>query len=239
MTKLNCDMGESFGIYRAGNDEEIMPLIDIANVACGFHASDPNHMRKTVALAKKHGVKVGAHPSFPDLQGFGRREMKMPRQDIKSMIMYQVGALKSFLDEQGMPLNHIKPHGSLYVMAAKDDNMAHAIADAVETFNVPVFGMANTSHEKVYKDERGLDFIAEFYADLDYDENGKLVIAKGKNAKYDAKIATDRVKRALSEKKVTNTVGKDIDVGCDTICVHSDTPNAVEIIKGIKSAINK
>ena len=239
MTKLNCDMGESFGIYRAGNDEEIMPLIDIANVACGFHASDPNHMRKTVELAKKNKVKVGAHPSFPDLQGFGRREMRMPRQDIKSMIMYQVGALKSFLDEQGMPLNHIKPHGSLYVMAAKDDDMAHAIADAVETFDVPIFGMANTSHEKIYKDERGLKFIAEFYADLDYDENGKLVIAKGKNAKYDAKIATDRVMRALSEKKVTNTVGEDIDVGCDTICVHSDTPNAVEIIKGIKSAINQ
>ena len=239
MTKLNCDMGESFGIYRAGNDEEIMPLIDIANVACGFHASDPNHMRKTVELAKKNKVKVGAHPSFPDLQGFGRREMRMPRQDIKSMIMYQVGALKSFLDEQGMPLNHIKPHGSLYVMAAKEDDMAHAIADAVETFDVPIFGMANTSHEKVYKDERGLNFIAEFYADLDYDENGKLVIAKGKNAKYDAKIATDRVMRALSEKKVTNTVGEDIDVGCDTICVHSDTPNAVEIIKGIKSAINQ
>ena len=99
--------------------------------------------------------------------------------------------------------------------------------------------MAHTAHEKVYKHERGLNFIAEFYADLDYDENGKLVIAKGKNAKYDAKIATDRVMRALSEKKVTNTVGEDIDVGCDTICVHSDTPNAVEIIKGIKSAINK
>ena len=239
MVKLNCDMGESFGIYSAGNDEEIMPLIDIANVACGFHASDPNHMRKTVLLAKKYGVKVGAHPSFPDLQGFGRREMKMPRQDIKNMIMYQVGALKSFLDEQGMPLNHIKPHGSLYVMAAKDENMAHAIADAVETFNVSIFGMANTCHEKVYKDERGLNFVSEFYADLDYDENGKLVIAKGKNATYDSKIATDRVLRAISEKKVTNTVGKDIDVGCDTICVHSDTPNAVEIITSIKSAINK
>ena len=239
MIELNCDMGESFGIYKAGNDEEIMPLIDIANVACGFHASDPNHMRKTVALAKKHGVKVGAHPSFPDLQGFGRREMKMPRQDIKNMIMYQVGALKSFLDEQDIPLNHIKPHGSLYVMAAKDENMAHAIADAVETFNVSIFGMANTCHEKVYKDERGLNFVSEFYADLDYDENGKLVIAKGKNATYDSKIATDRVLRAISEKKVTNTVGKDIDVGCDTICVHSDTPNAVEIIKGIKSALNK
>jgi UPF0271 protein len=239
MTKINCDMGESFGIYSAGNDEEIMPLIDIANVACGFHASDPNHMRKTIELAKKHSVKVGAHPSFPDLQGFGRREMKMPRLDIKNMIMYQVGALKSFLDEQGMPLNHIKPHGSLYVMAAKDENMAHAIADAVETFNVSIFGMANTCHEKVYKEERGLDFISEFYADLDYDENGKLVIAKGKNETYDSKIATNRVLRAVLEKKVTNTVGKDIDVGCDTICVHSDTPNAVEIITSIKSAINK
>jgi len=239
MIKLNCDMGESFGIYRAGNDEEIMPLIDIANVACGFHASDPNHMRKTVELAKKNNVKVGAHPSFSDLQGFGRREIKMPRQDIKNMIMYQVGALKSFLDEQGMVLNHIKPHGSLYVMAAKDENMAHAIADAVETFNVSIFGMANTCHEKVYKDERSLNFVSEFYADLDYDENGKLVIAKGKNETYDSKIATDRVLRAISEKKVTNTVGKDIDVGCDTICVHSDTPNAVEIIKSIKSALNK
>ena len=239
MIELNCDMGESFGIYKAGNDEEIMPLIDIANVACGFHASDPNHMRKTVALAKKHGVKVGAHPSFPDLQGFGRREIKMPRQDIKSMVMYQVGALKSFLDEQDMPLNHIKPHGSLYVMAAKDENMANAIADAVETFNVSIFGMANTCHEKIYKDERGLNFIAEFYADLDYDKEGNLVVAKGKNANYDSKIATKRVMRALKEKKVTNTIGKDINVGCDTICVHSDTPNAVEIITGIKSALSK
>ena len=239
MIELNCDMGESFGIYKAGNDEEIMPLIDIANVACGFHASDPNHMRKTVALAKKHGVKVGAHPSFPDLQGFGRREMKMPRQDIKSMIMYQVGALKSFLDEQGMSLNHIKPHGSLYVMAAKDEDMANAIADAVETFNVSIFGMANTCHEKIYKNERGLNFISEFYADLDYDKNGNLVVAKGKNANYDSKIATKRVMRAIKEKKVTNTIGKDINVSCDTICVHSDTPNAVEIITGIKSAINK
>ena len=239
MIELNCDMGESFGIYKAGNDEEIMPLIDIANVACGFHASDPNHMRKTVALAKKHGVKVGAHPSFPDLQGFGRREMKMPRQDIKNMIMYQVGALKSFLDEQEMSLNHIKPHGSLYVMAAKDEDMANAIADAVETFNVSIFGMANTCHEKIYKNERGLNFVSEFYADLDYDKNGNLVVAKGKNANYDSKIATKRVMRAIKEKKVTNTIGKDINVSCDTICVHSDTPNAVEIITGIKSAINK
>ena len=239
MTKINCDMGESFGIYNAGNDEEIMPLIDVANVACGFHASDPNHMRKTVELAKKYKVKVGAHPSFPDLQGFGRREMRMPKLDLKNMIMYQVGALKAFLDELNMPLNHIKPHGSLYVMAAKDEEIAHAIADAVEAFDVSIFGMANTAHEKVYKDERKLDFIAEFYADLDYDKEGRLVIAKGKNSKYDSKLAVKRCLRAISEKKVKNTSGTDTDVGCDIICVHSDTPNAVQIIKSLKKVLKK
>ncbi len=239
MTKINCDMGESFGIYSAGNDEAIMPLIDVANVACGFHASDPNHIRKTVELAKKHKVKVGAHPSFPDLQGFGRREMKMTKLELKNMIMYQVGALKAFLDELNMPLNHIKPHGSLYVMASKDEEVARAIADAVEAFDVSIFGMANTVHEKVYKNERKLDFIAEFYADLDYDKQGRLVIAKGKNSKYNSKLAVKRCLRAISEKKVKNTSGTDTDVGCDIICVHSDTPNAVKIIKDLKKALKK
>ena len=236
MTEINCDMGESFGIYKAGNDEEIMPLIDIANVACGFHASDPNHMRKTVELAKKNNVKVGAHPSLPDLQGFGRREMKLSNLEIKNIIMYQVGALKSYLDELEIPLNHIKPHGALYGMASKDEEVAHAIADAVAVFNVSIFGMVNTFHEKVYK-ERGLDFIAEFYADLDYDPEGKLIISKGKNKPYDTKLAVDRCLRAISENKVKNTGGTDTVVGCDTICVHSDTPNAIEIIQNLSKAI--
>jgi UPF0271 protein len=155
------------------------------------------------------------------------------------MIMYQVGALKAFLDELDMPLNHIKPHGSLYVMASKDEEMARAIADAVETFNVSIFGMANTAHEKIYKDERKLNFVAEFYADLEYDKEGRLVIAKGKNLKYDSKLAVKRCLRAISEKKVKNTNGTDTDVGCDIICVHSDTPNAVEIIKSLKKALKK
>ena len=236
MTDINCDMGESFSIYKAGNDEEIMPLIDIANVACGFHASDPNHMRATVELAKKNKVKIGAHPSLPALQGFGRREMKLQRYELKNLIMYQVGALKSFLDELELPLNHIKPHGALYGMASKDQEVAHAIADAVVVFNVSIFGMVNTFHEKVYK-ERGLDFIAEFYADLDYDPDGKLIIAKGKNKPYDSALAVERCLRAISENKVKNTGGTDTVVGCDTICVHSDTPNAIEIIQNINNAI--
>ena len=237
MVDINCDMGESFGIYSAGNDKDIMPLIDIANVACGFHASDPNHLRKTVELAKIHNVRVGAHPSLPDLQGFGRREMKLSNLELKNIIMYQVGALKAFLSEQDMPLNHIKPHGALYMMASKDEEVARAVADAVTVFNVSIFGMVNTCHEKVYKYERGLDFVAEFYADLDYDENGQLIISKGQNKPYESQLAVERSLRAIAENKVKNTGGTDTIVGADTICVHSDTPNAIEIITKLNKAI--
>ena len=238
MPLINCDMGESFGVYSLGNDEEIMPLIDAANVACGFHASDPNHIRKTVELAKKFNVKVGAHPSLPDLNGFGRREMKLSNLEIKNVVMYQVGALKAFLDEYEMPLHHIKPHGALYMMAAKEEEVARAISDAIKIFNVKVFGMANTCHEKIYKYERGLDFYKEFYADLDYDTNDTLIIAKGKKNKiYNADIAVERCLRAVAENKVKNTSGKDTLVGADTICVHSDTPNAVEILDKLNKAL--
>jgi len=162
--------------------------------------------------------------------------MKLQRYELKNLIMYQVGALKSYLDELEMPLNHIKPHGALYGMAAKDEEVAHAIADAAVVFNVSIFGMVNTFHEKVYK-ERGLDFIAEFYADLDYDPDGKLIISKGKNKSYDTALAIERCLRAISENKVKNTGGTDTVVGCDTICIHSDTPNAIEIIQNLKNAI--
>ena len=130
---INCDMGESFGLYKMGDDEGLMPHITIANVACGFHASDPSVMAKTVQLAKRHNVKVGAHPSLPDLQGFGRREMKMRPEELTDCIVYQVGALKGFLEREGMPLYHIKPHGSLYGMAARSEEIAKAVADATVT----------------------------------------------------------------------------------------------------------
>ena len=238
MTLINCDMGESFGVYTIGNDEKIMPLIDAANVACGFHASDPNQLRSTVELAKKFNVKVGAHPSLPDLQGFGRREMKLTNLEIKHLVMYQVGALKAFLDEQEMPLHHIKPHGALYMMAARDEEVARAVSDAIKVFNVKVFGMVNTCHEKIYKYERGLDFCSEFYADLDYDEEGTLIIAKGeKNKSYDSNLAVERCIRAIAEKKVKNISGNDTIVGAETICIHSDTPNAVEILTKLNKAL--
>jgi len=152
-----------------------MPFIDLANVACGFHASDPSIMRETVRLAKKHAVKVGAHPSLPDLQGFGRRAMVISPAEVTDLVTYQVGALKAFLDAESVPLNHVKPHGALYGMAARDEKIAGAIADAVRAFAVPILGMAFTAHETVYRD-RGIELIPEFYADLEYDGDGNLIL---------------------------------------------------------------
>jgi len=232
---INCDMGEAFGLYRMGDDEALMPLISVANVACGFHASDFNHMRKTVRLAKAHGVKVGAHPSLPDLQGFGRREMKMPREELANCIIYQVGALRGFLEAEGMALNHLKPHGSLYGMAARDQSVAHAICDAADVFNVPVMGMIGTCHETVYGD-RGHVLIAEFYADLDYDDDGRLIITREHHAVDPLRTAA-RCRRAVAEGNAESINGKDIAVRADSICVHSDTPNAVDVARAVREAL--
>jgi len=232
---INCDMGESFGLYKMGDDEGMMPYITIANVACGFHASDPSVMARTVRLAREHGVKVGAHPSLPDLQGFGRREMKMRPEELTNCIIYQVGALKGFLDREGMPLFHIKPHGSLYGMAARSEETAKAVAAAAKVFDVPVLGMAGTMHEKVYTGE-GLTFISEYYADLDYDDDGNLIITREHHA-VDPKEAATRAVRAVEQGKVASTNGRDVRVRADCICVHSDTPNAVEVARSVKDAV--
>lgn len=234
---INCDMGESFGLYKMGDDEGMMPVISVANVACGFHASDPTVMAKTVSLAKKHGVKVGAHPSLPDLQGFGRREMKMDPAELTNSIIYQVGALKAFLDAKGMPLNHIKPHGSLYGMAARYDDVANAVCDAIELFGVPLYGMSGTLHEEVSK-ARGVSFVAEFYADLDYDQNGSLIITREHEA-VDPGRAAARVVRALKEGKVKSVQGPDVSLRTDIVCVHSDTPGAVNVAKAVRAALGE
>jgi len=224
---INCDMGEGFGLYRLGDDAAMMPHIDLANVACGFHASDPSTMRETVRLAKKHNVKVGAHPSLPDLQGFGRRAMVISPAEVTDLVTYQVGALKAFLDAEDVPLNHVKPHGALYGMAARDEKIAAAIADAVLPFNVPILGMAFTAHEMIYTG-KGIEFIAEFYADLEYDGDGNLILSRIHDAVDPGKAAA-RVLRVIRDRVVTTTAGKDIPVKATTICVHSDTPSAVAI----------
>jgi len=232
---INCDMGESFGLYTIGDDKGLMPLITIANVACGFHASDPNHMRSTVQLAKTHGVAVGAHPSLPDLAGFGRREMKMGRDEMANLLIYQVGALKGFLDAEGMTLSHIKPHGSLYGMAARQEHIAHAVCDAADVFQVPLFGMAGTLHEEIYT-ARGHRFVAEFYADLFYDDTGGLIITQVHDS-VDPADAAARSLRAIEAGVTASTGNVDVPVGADTVCVHSDTPNAVAVAQAVRAAI--
>ncbi|WP_214368414.1 5-oxoprolinase subunit PxpA [Pseudonocardia sp. H11422] len=235
MVAINCDMGEAFSIYRCGDDEGIMPYITVANVACGFHASDPVVMQKTVALAKKYGVKVGAHPSLPDREGFGRREMKMERGELTASVIYQVGALAAFLKAQGMELNHIKPHGALYGMASRDEEVASAVADAAEVFGVPLMGMANTVHEQVWG-AREAGFLAEYYTDLDYRSDGSLIITR-EHIAYDPAVAAERAVRAVTEGVATAVDGTDIPMRADCVCVHSDTPGAVDLAKAVHDAL--
>ncbi|MGA8644964.1 5-oxoprolinase subunit PxpA [Candidatus Binatus sp.] len=232
---INCDMGESFGIYKMGNDVAIMPFVTIANVACGFHASDPSVMAQTVQLAKRHKVKVGAHPSLPDLVGFGRREMQIHPDEITDCIIYQVGALRGFLEREGVPLNHIKPHGALYGMAARSAEVASAIARAAMVFGVPLVGMSGTLQEEIYT-AKGVAFIAEFYADLDYARDGSLIITR-EHAAVAPKVAAERVLRAIKDGVVKSIDGPDVGVRVESVCVHSDTPGAVEVAQAVHECL--
>jgi 5-oxoprolinase (ATP-hydrolysing) subunit A len=233
--RVNCDIGEAYGAWRLGDDEAIMPHIALANVACGFHAGDPTVMAGTVALAKRHDVAVGAHPSYPDLQGFGRREIEMERAELTAAVLYQVGALQAFLEAEDMELSHLKPHGALYGRAARDPEVAGAIADAAAVFGVPVLGMAGTEHERTYG-ERGLEFVAEYYADLEYDDDGSLIITRTHVA-YDPQAVVARVRRVLDEGVAENASGGQIPMRADCVCVHSDTPGAPELAAAVAGAL--
>lgn len=235
MVAINCDMGESFSIYHCGDDEGLMPFVTVANVACGFHASDPRVMTRTVKLAKRHGVEVGAHPSLPDREGFGRREMKMDREELTAAVVYQIGALSGFLRSEGMELHHVKVHGSLYGMSARDPEVAEAIADAADVFGAPLMGLTGSVHEQVWGG-REAGFIAEYYADLDYRDDGSLIITREHQA-FDPARSAERALRAVTEGKATSESGKEIPVRADSVCVHSDTPNAVELARAVNQAL--
>ena len=233
---INCDMGEAFGIYRMGDDEACLPFITHANVACGFHASDPRVMWRTVRAAKRHGVNVGSHPSLPDLQGFGRREMRLEPDEITAAIVYQTGALKGFLEAEGMALSHIKPHGALYGMAQRDPAVAEAIADAAVVFGVPVFAFANCAMSEVFR-RRGIPFVCEFYADLDYNDDGRNIITR-EHHPVAPEQAAGRVLRAVAEGKTEAVSGKLVDVVAESVCVHSDTPGAIAIARAVREALS-
>jgi UPF0271 protein len=239
---INCDLGESYGSFKVGYDEKVMPYITSANVACGFHAGDPVVMAKTVRLAKQHNVAIGAHPGFPDLMGFGRREMKLTQEEAKNYIIYQVGALQAFAKTIGAELQHVKTHGALYNMAMKDAALAKAIVESVVAVDskLIVFAQLKSKVAEVAT-KAGLRVAYEVFADRAYNSDGSLVSRKIKGAVIeDSKTVTERAIEMVKEKRVIAVNGKAIDLGeVHTICVHGDNLKAVELVKSLQKRLKK
>ena len=234
---LNCDMGESYGHWSFGDDEGIMPFVDCANVACGFHASDPLIMQRTVALALRCGKRIGAHPSLPDREGFGRREMRLPPDELRAAFIYQIGALSGFVTAAGGTLSHVKPHGIIYGMAARDLATATAIAEAAAAFGLPLFGMVGTFHQKA-AENIGIPFVGEFFADLGYGPSGELIIPRVQSA-VDLDRCASRLARALETSTVSKSDGSDMKISFETICIHSDPPNARDVAATARTVIDE
>lgn len=236
---LNCDLGESFGAYTLGLDSQVLPYISSANVACGFHASDPAVMSATVAAAKACAVAVGAHPGYPDLQGFGRREMRIPPREVKAMVQYQIGALQAFCRANGLPLQHVKPHGALYNMAGKDEDLALAICEGIAEIDPSLILLGLSGSKLLSAAEKiGLPYAREVFADRAYEEDGSLV-ARGKPGAMitDEDAAVARVIRMIREGVVTAVTGREIPIRADSVCVHGDSPKALAFVQKIRAAL--
>lgn len=236
---LNCDCGESFGNYKLGLDEKIVKYVSSVNIACGFHAGDPLVMNKTVQLAKENSVAVGAHPGFPDLVGFGRRNMNVSLSELKAMIQYQLGALNAFCKINGISLQHVKPHGAMYNMACVDEKVALAIAESIAEFdgNLILLGMSGSKMLKA-AEIVGLKSKNEVFADRAYNDDGTLVSRSLSGAVIkDENLAIERVIQMVKTHTVTSINGKTIEVNPDSICVHGDNEKAVDFLFKIKSEL--
>lgn len=237
---INCDLGESYGHFQVGQDADIMPHITSANVACGFHAGDPSTMALTVELAKRFGVAVGAHPGLPDLRGFGRGEMRLKPEETRNDIMYQIGALQAFASASRLRLQHIKPHGALYNMATRDARLSETMLDAVRCVEpeLIIFAPPRSTIAKVAS-KMGFRVAMEAFADRAYNADGTLVSRdKPKAVIKNPKLVVKRVVKMVKEGTVLAINGGNVDLGqVHTICVHSDTPNAPELAKALKSKL--
>lgn len=231
---LNCDMGESFGAWKMGNDEEMMAFISSANVAGGFHAGDPHVMRKTVDLAKQRGVAVGIHSGYGDLVGFGRRELDVTPQEIRDELIYQLGALREFTRLLDTEVQHVKPHGALYMAAARDEDLSRAIVQAIQEADpgLLLYCMQSSVTYEI-AEEMGQPVAREFFADRGYGDDGQIIFIRNVADKLDPPAVGDRVVRAVTEGKVESETGRDIEMSADSVCVHGDTPGAVEIAEAI------
>ncbi len=238
---LNCDLGESYGRYTLGMDEEVIPYISSANIACGYHASDPEIMEKTVGLAKANGVHVGAHTGFPDLLGFGRRDMKLSHSEAKTCTMYQIGALDAFCRAAGVPLYHVKPHGAFYNMAAKDYDLSLAICEGIAAIDpkIVLLGLSNSQMEKAAK-AVGIPYKQEVFADRAYEDDGTLVArSKPGSMIEDEELAIRRVVDMVKKGKVTSITGKEIELKADSVCVHGDGAKALAFVKLIRRTLQE
>jgi UPF0271 protein len=237
---LNADMGESFGLYHYGADEELLPFLSSANIACGFHAGDPSVMRRTVALARQQGVAVGAHVGFPDLLGFGRRRLLATPAQVKDYVTYQIGALQAFAQVEGLTLHHVKPHGALYMMALEEEALAQAIAEATQTTGarLQLYTIKNSALD-VAATRLGLQVVPEFFADRGYHADGavKMFDWTLEEAGGTAEAIGKRVVRVLQDGTVAAIGAGEARAVAETVCVHSDTPGAPALARAIRQAL--
>ena len=239
---LNSDVGESFGNYKLGLDEDVIPLISSANIACGFHAGDPAVMRRTIALASESGVAIGALPGFPDLIGFGRRNMDVSLEEIKDYVTYQIGALQAFAAGRGVKMQHVKPHGALYNMAVKDAAIWDAVAEAVAAVDgrLILFVLAGPDREKLEAvgARHHIRIAYEFFGDRAYNPDGSLVSRNEAGAViHDSQQVAEKVLKMVKEGRVVCKDGSEIEMKADTICVHGDNPSALSLVKKIRTAL--
>lgn len=239
---LNSDVGESFSNYKLGLDEEVIPLISSANIACGYHAGDPAVMRQTVALALNHGVGLGAHPGLPDLVGFGRRNMDVTLEEIKDFVTYQIGALQAVAALQGARLQHVKPHGALYNMAVKNPAIWDAVAEVMAGIDerLILFVLAGSDRRELESiaTRRGVRIAFEFFADRAYNTDGSLVSRKLPGAViHDNDVVAAKVLKLVKEGKVKTIEGPEIELQAETICVHGDNPKALALVQKIRETL--
>jgi len=236
---LNSDLGESFGNYKLGCDAEVLKYVTSANIACGFHAGDPTVMRETVKLALVNGTALGAHPGLPDLQGFGRRNMAITPKEVYDITVYQIGALYAFAKAEGACLQHVKAHGALYNMAAKDKKLAEALAESVYAVNpeMVLFGLAG-SEMIIAAEKLGLKTASEVFADRSYQQDGSLTPRNMAGAMItEESVALAQVMKMVINGRVATLAGEEITLKADTICVHGDGAKAIEFTKKIRSSL--
>lgn len=239
---LNCDLGESYGSWTMGVDASVMPYIDQANIACGFHAGDPLTMRQTLALAAEHGVAIGAHPSYPDLVGFGRRSMTLSRDEIIANLHYQVAALEGMAQSLGLDLTYVKPHGALYHDMMDRGDVRAAIIDALASYHQPLALMLQaTVHADAHRaeaDVAGIQLLFEAFADRGYDDDGSLLHRSQPGAVHNRERMLEQVAQLTQDGTVTTVSGKLIPLHVDTLCVHGDNPEGVRAIEAIRTLVD-